>query len=244
MSDPDLLAEQAQFYVAEAADYDAWFEAMFDPENDQPAAATFRRGHAAAGSLLARLAPLGRTLELAGGTGLLTDLLLPHVDSLVVLDSSSPSLELARRRVAHHRREVEWVEADLFGWSAGVRRFDTIAFSAWLHHVPTKRFDGFWRSVAEWLAPAGRVVFDFPTSSNGTPMEELAPVPDEVYRGYRPVDGVAVRDHHGRRWRVVHVLWDEAELFARLARLGWDVTSGGPGWADGMRWAIATRRHP
>ena len=246
MTDTDeVLAEQRRFYEVEAQDYDDFFTDLLDPTNAGEQAVVFRAGQARTVALLARLAPLGRTLELAGGTGVLTDLVLPHAASLTVVDGSGPSLELNRRRTAHHGRthEVDWIEADVFAWTPSGETFDTICFSAWLHHVPDDRFEAFWASVAARLAPGGRVLFDFPTTSPAPLLDADAP-PTDDYRSYQPVGGIAHRDHLGRRWRVVHVLWDEAALADRLEGLGWAMEPAGDGWFDGARWAIATRHRP
>lgn len=243
----DVLAEQRRFYEVEAQEYDDFFTDLLDPKNDGEQAVFFRAGQARAAALLARLAPLGRTLELAGGTGVCTDLVLPHATSLTVVDASGPGLELNRRRTAHHARtdDVEWLEADVFTWTPDEpgRTFDTIVFSAWLHHVPDDRFDAFWASIAAQLAPGGRVLFDFPTTSPA-PLLDPTSSPADDYRSYQPIDGIAHRDHLGRRWRVVHVLWDEAALTRRLTGLGWAVETAGDGWFAGARWAIATRDRP
>jgi SAM-dependent methyltransferase len=240
--DDELLAEQRRFYAVEAADYDAYFVGLLDPDNPEPRAVEFRAAQDRTRALLGRLAPLGDVLELAGGTGVLTDLVLPLADRLTVVDASAPSLELARRRTARHGRsgDVEWVEADVFTWPATAgRTFDTVCFSAWLHHVPEPRFDAFWDSLRPLLAPGGRVVFDFQTGLTAPVLDPASP-PVEDYRIYQAVDGISHRDHLGRRWRIVHVVWSEAELAARLAGLGWAVEPAGPGWSTHVHWAIAT----
>lgn len=61
------------------------------------------------------------------------------------------------------------IEADIFDWNAGARIFDTILFSAWLHHVPHDQFDRFWGTVERLLAPGGVVVFDFLDASVPSP---------------------------------------------------------------------------
>jgi signal transduction histidine kinase len=42
------------------------------------------------------------------------------------------------------------------------------------------------------------------------------------------VDGVGTRDHFGRRWRVVHHVWDRDDLARRLHDLGWTMNVLGP----------------
>lgn len=236
----DLVAEQAAFYRAEAAQYDDWLGSLLDPGNVDPKAVQFRDVRADVAERLRRQAPLGDVLELAAGTGLLSELLLPHATSLTLVDASAPSLGLARRRLGVHG-DVRFVVGDVFTWRPR-RTFDTVAFAAWLHHVPLDRFDEFWSHVASLVTEDGRVVFDFPSFSHlASPAEMPATPPADGYRAYRSVDGVSIRDHGGRRWRVVHVLWEPEVLARRLRALGWRLEPMGPGWFEDLHWAVATR---
>jgi hypothetical protein len=86
------------------------------------------------------------------------------------------------------------------------------------------------------------VIIDFPDA--GVPAPGLVDVPDEPaeeYGFYAPVDGNSVRDRDGRRWRVVHNLWERDDLSSRLSGLGWTMTVLGPGPFADIRWAEATR---
>ncbi|WCO68621.1 class I SAM-dependent methyltransferase [Iamia majanohamensis] len=133
-------------------------------------------------------------------------------------------------------------EADIFDWDADGRVFDTIIFSAWLHHVPHDRFDEFWSLVEGLLAPGGVVVFDFLDATVPSPGKvEVADEPSGGYTFHAPSDGVSIRDLDGHRWRVVHVLWAPDELRARLLGRGWEVAVLGPGLLSNMRWAAAHR---
>ena len=76
------------------------------------------------------------------------------------------------------------------------------------------------------------------------PSPGLIEVPDEPtedYSFYAPVDGISIRDYEGRRWRIVHNLWDPAELSARLADLGWHMTTLDNGLFANTVWATARR---
>jgi SAM-dependent methyltransferase len=238
----EQLAEQQEFYRADAEPFDEWLGSLVDEGNDEPAALGYRAGRALISDLLERWAPLGRVLEIAGGTGRLAELYVPHAASAVLLDTAPESLDIARRRLAEHGSAVELTRADVFTWEGGRRAFDTIVFSAWLHHVPHARFETFWHIVESRLAEGGRVIFDFPDVNMTASWETDVPEePTEEYGFYAPVDGISIRDHFGRRWRVVHNLWDPHELEARLADLGWSMTVLGPGLADNVVWATAHR---
>lgn len=64
-------------------------------------------------------------------------------------------------------------------------------------------------------------------------------MPSDSYTFYAPRDGISVRDRAGKRWRVVHNLWDTDELRSRLARLDWEMTVLGPGLFENILWASA-----
>lgn len=157
----ELLAEQRDFYRADAQSFDRWLATMVDDGNDEPAARRYRAGRGLIADAFARSAPLGRVLEIAAGTGRLAQLYCPHAASAVLLDTSRESLGIAARRLADASPAVSFVEADIFDWDSACT-FDTIVFSAWLHHVPHERFDAFWQKVESLLEVDGRVTFDFP----------------------------------------------------------------------------------
>ena len=239
----ELLAEQRDFYRADAEPFDRWLGALIDESNEEVAARTYRAGRARFQHIVRKWAPLGEVLEIAAGTGRLAELYLPHASSSLLLDSSPESLRLAAARLAGTSPAVSFVEADVFEWDAGGQKFDTIIFSAWLHHVPHSHFGTFWRRVDALLAGEGRVIFDFPDVEITPPGRvEIPDEPTKGYGFYAPVDGVSIRDHFGRRWRVVHNLWDTDELGRRLADLGWALTVRRPGLFNNIVWASAHRQ--
>jgi SAM-dependent methyltransferase len=236
--DGALLAEQIDFYRADAEPFDRWLGGLLTEGNDAPAARAYRAGRDLIGGVFERGAPLGNVLEIAAGTGRLVDVYARHAESVVLLDASPESLAIAARRL-DAATPTSCVAADIFSWEGG-RTFDTIVFAAWLHHVPQARFDAFWHRVRSLLAIDGRVVFDFPDASlPSTAGEEIPAEPSAAYGFYAPVDGVGTRDHLGRRWRVVHHVWDRDDLARRLQGLGWTMNVLGPGLADTLLWADA-----
>jgi demethylmenaquinone methyltransferase/2-methoxy-6-polyprenyl-1,4-benzoquinol methylase len=134
-----LLAEQASYYRARAAEYDDVYP--IPSEHELRAA-------------LDEFAPTGTVLELACGTGQWTGQLARHASRVVAVDASAEMLALNRARVggAHVHR----VEADLFQWRPR-ERFDVVFFAFWLSHIPPERFEPFWAFVADCLKPGGRV---------------------------------------------------------------------------------------
>ncbi|GAA1655122.1 class I SAM-dependent methyltransferase [Actinoplanes couchii] len=201
-----LLAEQVAYYRARAGEYDATYP--LDSHADTEARA----------ELVARLeglAPLGRTLELACGTGQWTVELVRLASSVTAVDAAPEALAICRGKVDAHL-----VEADLFGWRPEAR-FDFVFFSAWLSHVPEQRFERFWALVADCLVPGGRVFV----------IDELPAVDAVEHRApgqpapavHREVGGV-------QRFRAVKVLHDPGRLRQRLAELGWSAEVGTVGW--------------
>jgi SAM-dependent methyltransferase len=239
----ELLAEQRAFYRAQAEQFDGWLSTLVDERNDHLDARTYRAGRRRIADHFRQRAHLGHVLEIAAGTGRLAELYLPHAASVVLLDSSPESLALAARRLSPRAgADITLAEADVFAWDGHGRAFDTILFSAWLHHVPHSRFEHFWRIIDRLLAKSGEVIFDFPDA--GVPSSGLTDMPDEPtpgYSFYAPVDGISLRDHDGRRWRVVHNLWEPAELSARLAGAGWHMEPIGTGLFADVVWATARR---
>ncbi len=239
-ADDELVDEQIDFYRADATAFDDWLVTLLDARNGEPVARNYRAGRQRVAQLFAQRAPLGDVLEIAAGTGRLAELYVLHADSALLLDASPESLAIAARRLGSRRR-IGFLEADVFDWQhAGT--FDTIVFSAWLHHVPDSRFSTFWTKVETLLARGGRVIFDFPDAEVRPP--GTVAIPDEPtsdYGFYVPRDGVSVRDHFGRRWRVVHNLWRRDELSSRLDDLGWTTEFVRPGLFENIVWAEATR---
>jgi SAM-dependent methyltransferase len=238
--DDELIEEQIDFYRTDAAAFDDWLVTLVDGHNHEPVAQNYRAGRERVTELLAQRAPLGDVLEIAAGTGRLAELYVPLSDSVLLLDASPESLAIAGRRLDSEPR-ITFVEADIFDWKHD-DTFDTIVFSAWLHHVPDSRFAAFWTKVQTLLARGGRVIFDFPDAEVSPPGKVDIPAePTEDYGFYAPQGGISVRDHFGRRWRVIHNLWHRDELTSRLDDLGWNIEFVGPGLFENIVWAEATR---
>lgn len=122
-----LLAEQVAYYRARAGEYDARYP--LDVHADAGARAQLL-------TALEALAPYGRALELACGTGQWTVELARHAVTATAVDAAPEALAICRRRVG--AAHVRLVEADLFTWRPR-ERYDFVFFSAWLSHVPPQR---------------------------------------------------------------------------------------------------------
>jgi demethylmenaquinone methyltransferase/2-methoxy-6-polyprenyl-1,4-benzoquinol methylase len=190
---------------------------------------------------VARVAPLGDVLEIAAGTGRVSQLIAPHASRLVLLDSSPSSLALAGEKLAQSAAYVGSVCLDVFDWRPP-RRFDTVIFAAWLHHVPHAFLNAFWEIIEAATARDGRVMFDFAVDTPTAHVTQPPATPSDGYGKYHdPIRNVSVRDLNGHRWTVVHETWNAETLSERLGSLGWEVTVTGPG-DDTFQWATACRR--
>lgn len=120
-------------------------------------------------------------------------------------------LSLNRARVG--RADVRYVQADVFVWTPP-ERYGVVFFSAWLSHVPPRRFEDFWALVAACLSTDGRVflIDDLPAVAAHEQLITNAPAP-----------AVERRRTTGARYRTVKVFYAPRTLKARLAKLGWDV---------------------
>lgn len=191
----DILAEQISYYRRRAAEYDA--------TSYRDLGFARRRIE----RVLADLAPAGRILELACGTGMWTQVLARWTDDLTALDSAPEAIEIARGRCPD---SVRFEEADLFTWRAD-GSYDTLFIGFFLSHVPASRLDTFFQEVARALAPGGRVLL----------VDEHSGVhPGEQYDDGNPEISTR-RLTDGSEHRMIKVFVDADELGARLSRLGW-----------------------
>ncbi len=201
-----LLAEQVAYYRARAPEYlSTTLADVFDSEVSQAV-------HQVAAELDA-LAPLGNVLELACGPGTFTPDLLARATTLTGVDASPEMIEIGTERVGHDPRAM-FQRANLFEWRPE-RRYDFIFFGFWLSHVPLERFDGFWGTVADALAPGGTVYF----------VDDAYRTDDELIEGPES-STIERRLENGSAFRAVKVPHDPASLQARLDRLGWRIEVG------------------
>lgn len=218
MNDPQrLLREQVEYYRARAPEYDDWFErrGIFDQGPEWNARWFAEAGEVAAA--LERLAPYGRVLELACGTGWWTQALVRHASELTAVDAAPEAVERNRRRVGDER--VRYVTADLFDWEPEAR-YDLVFFGFWLSHVPPERFAEFWELVRRALGPGGRVFFVDSARADVPGAERIR---TRVQPTEHP-DGTVVRLlNDGRGFRIVKLYYDPAELEARLEGMGWSI---------------------
>src|SRR5881394_3011002 len=119
-----LLHEQLAYYRARATEYDQWWLRQGRYDRGPDLNAQWFADATAVTAALAAFRPVGRILELACGTGIWTEQLLPFASQLTALDGSSEMLAINAARVQSPL--VRYVEADLFRWQPiTTEQFDT-----------------------------------------------------------------------------------------------------------------------
>ncbi len=204
------LAEQRDYYEARAPEYDEWWLRRGRYDRGAASNGTWFADIAELEGALENVQPRGRILELAGGTGLWSEKLLPFAADLTVVDGSAASLELNRARL--DSPSVTYVEADLFGWQPQ-QQFDFVFFGFWLSHVPDSRFQQFWNLVKASLAPSGRVFFiDSRREATSTAADQPMPLEGSLMQR---------KLNDGKSYQVFKIYYAPRDLEARLSGLGW-----------------------
>jgi len=212
-TDSTLLAEQIDYYRQRAAEYDQWWFRAGRFDRGEALNAEWNRDVAlverTAADVLDRVRP-GAALEVACGTGLFTRHLALRVGHLTAVDASPEAIAINRDRVA--ASNVEYVEADLFGWRP-TRRYDLVFMSFWLSHVPHARFDAFWAMVRDALAPQGLAyIVDSAHDPTSTAVDHATP---DKRAGL-----VTRKLDDGREFRIVKIFWEPGALAQRLQQCG------------------------
>ena len=155
MDDSAPIREQLDYYRARAVEYDQWWLRQGRYNRGTTLNARWFAEAAQVSAALSAFRPAGRVLELACGTGIWSEQLLPFASHLTAVDGSPEMLAINAARL--RSPGVRYVEANLFEWQP-TDRFDTVFFGFWLSHVPPERFADFWSLVGSCLSPGGRSV--------------------------------------------------------------------------------------
>lgn len=206
----ELLAGQAAYYRRRAGEYDV------------TAYGDITAARARIARIVAELEPVGTLLEIACGTGLWTEPLAARADTVTAVDLAPEAVAIARERV--RSQNVMFEIADAFSLTTAAR-FDVIFFAAWLSHVPTSRFEQFWRLLGRLLADGGRVLF----------VDEHVAVRDKETYLSGADEIVERRLQDGSTFHVVKNFVDPGELERRLRAIGWEcrIRRDGDDWICG-----------
>jgi SAM-dependent methyltransferase len=206
----DILQEQVQYYRERAFEYDEWFFRQGRYDRGENHRQQWFSEITEIEEALQAATPSGDILELACGTGLWTQHLVPFATHLTAVDASPEAIALNQRRVAS--ASVEYVVADLFNWTPH-RQFDFVFFGFWLSHVPMEQFAPFWQMVKGALKPDGRVFFvDSQLTQESTARNHEA-LNQQGYSERKLNDG--------RTYRVVKIFYEPSQLRESLQSLGW-----------------------
>jgi demethylmenaquinone methyltransferase/2-methoxy-6-polyprenyl-1,4-benzoquinol methylase len=205
------LRQQLDYYRARATEYDQWWLRQGRYDRGSALNAQWFLDAAVVSSALSAFGPAGRVLELACGTGIWSEQLLPFASHLTALDGSREMIAVNAARLRSPL--VRYVEADLFQWQP-TEHFDAVFFGFWLSHVPPERFAEFWQLVRSCLAPGGRVFFvDSCHEQTSTAVDHRLPEPEATLLRRRLNDG--------REFQIYKVFYDPADLTERLRELDW-----------------------
>jgi SAM-dependent methyltransferase len=208
-----VLLEQLDYYRARATEYDQWWLRQGRYDRGPAQKAQWFAEASVVQTALVAFRPEGRILELACGTGIWTEQLLPFATELTAVDGSREMLAINAARLGSPM--VRYIEADLFRWRpAAEERYDTIFFGFWLSHVPPERFAQFWHVIASWLTPQGRIFFvDSRYQETSTAVDHILPE--------RSATVLQRRLNDGREFRVYKIFYQRDELTRHLTESGW-----------------------
>jgi len=185
----------ASYYAQRAAEYERIYA---KPERQADLAALRQR--------LRGLFAGRKVLELACGTGLWTQELLPISRSILALDGAPEMLAVNRAKL--NSSKVSYQQADLFTWQPA-ESYDLVFAAFWLSHVPPALLPAHLKQVARAVGPGGRVV-----------------LVDEPAGGAQlsgPVEGEGQQTralHDGSQYRIIKVYHDPHALADELRKHG------------------------
>lgn len=210
----ELIDQQIKYYQARANEYDEWFlrQGRYDRGPDINHR-WFKEADEVRGELRSAK-PKGSILELACGTGLWTQLLMPFAARITAVDSSKEMIALNKERVKNNR--VQYHIANIFNFEPE-EKFDFIFFGFWLSHVPPEKFESFWNSIRSYLNPSGRIFF---IDSLHAPASAAK---DHQYP--KKSQTIAKRRlNNGREYEIIKVFYEPEELENKLLDLGWVIS--------------------
>jgi 2-polyprenyl-3-methyl-5-hydroxy-6-metoxy-1,4-benzoquinol methylase len=208
------LEEMKSYYSARAQEYDQWFYRQGRYDCGAEANARWFRELESVQADLQALHISGDVLELAPGTGIWTEQLLPMATSITAVDASAEMIAINRTRIADSR--VRYVQADLFTWQPD-RSYDAVCFCFWLSHIPGERFAQFVQMVANTLRPGGKLFFvDSRREPSGTATDQELPAEQEEIMLRKLNDG--------RQFHIVKNFYEPAFLVEQFAAHGLAIT--------------------
>ena len=156
-----------------------------------------------------------RVLEIACGTGYWTPLIAEAATSVLAVDFSDETLQVARAK-PYPKGNVVFQQGDAYALPAWPERFSASYAGFWWSHVPLERLDAFLAGLHARLAPGARVAF----------MDNLYVEGSSTSLARRDAAGNTYQERRladGSRHEVLKNFPAPGELEARLARAGTEV---------------------
>jgi demethylmenaquinone methyltransferase/2-methoxy-6-polyprenyl-1,4-benzoquinol methylase len=156
-----------------------------------------------------------RVLEIACGTGYWTPLIAGAATSVLAVDFSGETLQVARAK-PYPKGNVVFQQGDAYALPAWPERFSASYAGFWWSHVPLERLDAFLAGLHARLAPGARVAFmdNLYVEGSSTPIARRDGA-GNTYQERRLADG--------SRHEVLKNFPAPGELEARLGRAGTEV---------------------
>ena len=113
-----------------------------------------------------------QVLEIAAGTGYWTQFIAPVAMSVLGLDASAETLQIAQGRPNNTR--AQWLVGDAYALPAPVERYDAAFAGFWFSHIPLARQKEFLLGLNKTLQQGARVVMldNLYVEGNSTPLTE------------------------------------------------------------------------
>lgn len=111
-----------------------------------------------------------RVFEIAAGTGYWTQFIVPVAASVLGLDASAETLQIAQARPNNAR--AQWLVGDAYALPTPNERYDAAFAGFWFSHVPLARQQEFLLGLNKTLKPGARVVLldNLYVEGNSTPL--------------------------------------------------------------------------
>ncbi len=157
----DFDARMQQYYARRATTYDE----IYRKEERQADLLAIKRA-------LSRSLANRRVLDLACGTGYLTQFFAADAHSVVGVDAAQETLDIATRR-GLARTTLHC--ADVFALDAALGQFDAAFIGFFWSHIPNQRIAAFISALKSHLAPGARVILidNLYVEGSSTPIAEV-----------------------------------------------------------------------
>lgn len=111
-----------------------------------------------------------RVLEIAAGTGYWTQFIAPNAESVLGLDASAETLQIAQGRPNNER--AQWLVGDAYALPVSSEPYDAAFAGFWFSHVPLARQKEFLLGLNKTLKSGARVVMldNLYVEGNSTPL--------------------------------------------------------------------------